>query len=295
MKTMNKTMALLLAMIMIFTLSIGAFATDPATSIDNVSPDASYSIGATSDQITVNVSVQGVTIPYKTYSITLPELQNGGVHHVIDALLALQSDSNNHMIFEVKVPVEGNPNQFTYRTLTTGDTYFDRICYNSNNIDGADGYSGWTFRVNNLIPLLDRANGINRAMGASIAQTPICDGDRISFYYDNTSSANTAARFTRISSVERSDSDLMVTVEESHQYYGAGPSYPWTLTQFAGYAGVAVKVYDENNALIGSGQTDADGDAEITLDSTTSNTYKIVVEPNVSNGRIVYTGCEETI
>lgn len=254
----KKVLGLVLAVAMVFCLSVGAFAKEYQPSYEQNQ--------STSDAVSVKVTVEGLTVPYTEKTVALPA-KTGDTQKVLDAMLAVNADSTDNITFYASgtTPVAADT---TYFTSVNGDT------------GSGAGYSGWVFRINGGFPME------SAGLGASIATATITDGDVISFYIDDPSSADASAKFTRINESDLAYANGVVSakVTSSYQYFDA--SWNWEITRFANMSGATVNVYDSTGALKGTGTTNSIGKVSISTGALAQGTYTVKVVGDKTTAKI---------
>ena len=209
-KPMRKALTLALAFMLVFALSVPAFATDYFTTIT-----AYYQQGTApqySSTIHVNLIVESRQISgnnlYRTVNVALTP--NGTQSfYVKDVLLAVQG--TNGLIFNDS---SGNP-------IDANDDYVYSITDTNPDPDvtyaptSPTAWNGWMFRINGQFPLLDD----DPLWGASISTAYVTNGDTIHFYHEDMDDDGLGADYAKITSVSNNGNSLTANVKASSTYY----------------------------------------------------------------------------
>ncbi|MEG1497662.1 MAG: hypothetical protein RR219_09110 [Clostridiales bacterium] len=271
-KKSKAALTMVVAIAMVFCLSMGAFAKEYPVSYGQ------NETHATNSAINVKVAVEGRTTAYKEVNVSLNAKTPS--QKVIDAMLAVNADATKGIIFGTNATTPVNAES----------TYFS--CVNGEGGSGV-GYSGWCFRINGGFPM------DSSGFGTTIATATITDGDVISFFIDDPISESSATKFTRANVITKTPSQIVVNVKESHQYFAPAPSYDWVISNFAKYIGATVELYSGSTAsgtIISTATTNGfDGNATISnLNLTQGGTYTVKVLGNVSGNYLTSTSTTET-
>jgi hypothetical protein len=268
-KTMRKALTLALAVMLVFALSVPAFATDYFTTTNASYLQGSEGSYATSTTIYVNLVVESRQISgnnlYRTVSnIALNPGGTPKTFDVRDALLAVQG--TNGLTFNDS---SGNP-------IDSSDDYVYSITDTDPNPDrtyaptSPTAWNGWMFRIDGQFPLL------SAGWGSSISTAYLTNGDTIHFYHEDMDDGGSGAYYAKITSVSNDGDYLTANVKASSTYYE--DDYDWVINNFTNYQGVTVQVLDANGNFITSGATNASGNVvNLDISSLGTPTCKVKV------------------
>jgi hypothetical protein len=256
MKNSRKLIALLLVLALAFSFTTFASALPTDT-------DAWYIVDPKPEPIpansTVYLTVNSSEIP-SDYSISngpiAITLGASGIYHITDVLVAAHSQYPLYTFYDES----GNQ-------INSTSSYLYRLNYNGNNfvpVDTYDKFNGWSFRVNDKLPLLSNPYPYDNPIGASIDQADVQPGDTINLYFsDEGEGYNTD--YVRIENATRSGSLVTLTLFSSTSYF-QDSDYRWIISEFTAYANEYVKIYNASSgAEIYGDDTNANGEITFAL------------------------------
>ena len=289
MKSMKKSnryrlLTIVLVMALVFSLSVSAYAAGEylygdeniLTAADiNANNASAYIVGSTYDSsATVTVIFEaGDCLDYNTYEITVNSAfceifrnvsvtdtnPDDGINGVTVASLldTIARNVNTYgLVFnEIDQPDEENI-YFLQSVEHNGSTW----------TNGCMIYDGWTYRVNDKIPV--RPTGNNFGYEATAAyETPIKTGDVIHFFFDmptelDDDTGNMAANYIRGVYTSRTANSVTITLQ-GHKTWIDTTDYLDPLYHIYGYtnlgSGIAATLYDSNGNAVSGVQTETSG------------------------------------
>lgn len=255
MKPLNKFKTAILTAAMVFGLSAGAFAAAPN--------DSSYIIANEGDY--PNNVATNVTIIIESDSKTMPVLYDTFKNKTINAKTSVDkvtvSDALMSLATEYTLTTQNAPNYVT-EAFTSTSTFLYNLTKANTTYGPVNYQGGWSFRVNDMIPL-EAAN-----WGATTLSTTIKNNDVIHFFQEDTTDQASSTRYTRLTATGN-----IFNVKESHQWFGPAPTWEWFHPNFTNYAGVTVEFTADGTTttLITS------NDGNVDAGSLSAGTYEVKV------------------
>ncbi len=288
-KFLNKTLAVAMALVMVFAMSTSAFA---VTGIpgnngqylegDAIPPDANNS----------DCASHLMTQPVAADSINVTLVVEAG-----DAISNFSLMSNTRFRKEIQVTLTNpTPKNFTVydavvkantMTSTTGlsfglsGSYVNSISHSGNTwTAGQLGFDGWVFRVNDKFPVQPTSDGVGYE-GTSITQTQISNNDVIHWFYDFPSqldpdTPSCAADFVRAKKVSSSANQLTIQMQGHITDIAPVSPYIMSIDNYNNLgAGVAVGLYSTSNlnTALATATTNSSGQVTFSGNFNIGDTY----------------------
>lgn len=262
----KKLLSLALALVMAFTLSLGALATSLPDSLYLVAPYAPET------EITVTFIMEAADEYWEEEGAFYEEFEvklesNVAQEWTVSDLLLEADELSADLTFFTQIyenghyvlyPFEDQPD-FLLGVEHDGVSFIP---------DTSWELWGWTFRVNSQYPLLDDDDPTFGYLGAGIADTPLKDGDVVHFIYEYPFiefGDNYAANYVRVdAAVDVYDVD--VTLTGARVYYDN--NFDMVAEDFTPIEGTAVTLYNASGIAVDTDITDINGEVSLTAPGT---------------------------
>jgi hypothetical protein len=243
---------------------------------------------STTDQVKVKVIVQG---RYSTDNIPIPIEANRAItlsgstsYTVRDAMLQFNSDSLNYKAYDYNGNLISS-NTTIIKSFVDGSRTWGSLFYSDIfNIGQRICVDGWMFKVNGRNPMKQDTNPSNPPVGTMMYETPIKDGDVITFFYNLPFIINGIDYSTQFIAADTkytpsSDPNGTGTLEvqlqstRDNMYDNQGQ---WTATQYVNYTPGTTKyasLYDSNYNYVCSFIIDSTGYGTLNINLSQGTYY----------------------